>query len=523
MLKSNFITAMAKGFTVLLITSVMQILALAPLQAATPGKEISDKDITSAVEDGLMFEKGMIPYEVDVSTNQGIVTLSGSVGNILAKERLIKIAESIRGVRGTIDRITVTQVSRPDADIRQDILSALHQDPATESYQVSASVKEAMATLTGGVGSYYEKQLAARIAKGVSGIKDLRNEIAVNYAAKRTDSEIEADVKSRLQWDIWINGDLIVPSVKDGNVMLNGISGSSIGKSRAAEDAWVNGVISVDNRGIMVEPWMNKDTHRKSKFAIRSDNDIKQALLAVFRLDPRVSAFSPDVAVEEGEVDLRGVVGNLKAKIAAEQDAKNITGVSRIHNLLKVRLQAQPTDADIRNQLKAALSWDPLLFKDSTIKVAVVNGVASLWGTVNTNYQWTQAQDIASRTKGVVQVQNYLKIEPDYSTGYFDWPDIASYDYGLANYIQPPYRVPGTIEPQMYLSDEQIKKDIEKNFFWSPFVARDDITVAVNEGVATLTGTVGTWIGWREADKDAHKSGAIKVVNRIKVKRGAWF
>ena len=49
-----------------------------------------------------------------------------------------------------------------------------------------------------------------------------------------------------------------------------------------------------------------------------------------------------------------------------------------------------------------------------------------------------------------------------------------------------------------------------------------DIKVSVAEGVATLTGTVGTWISWNEADKDARRSGATTVLNRVKVKEGTW-
>ena len=87
-------------------------------------------------------------------------------------------------MRGVIDRITVTPVSRPDEDIRKDILTALLQDPATESYQVPVSVQDAVVTLTGSVGSYAEKQLAARIAKGVKGVKEVRNDVTINYLAK---------------------------------------------------------------------------------------------------------------------------------------------------------------------------------------------------------------------------------------------------------------------------------------------------------------------------------------------------
>jgi osmotically-inducible protein OsmY len=502
--------AIGRWFALLLIAAGMQTLVLPSLQAATTKKEITDSGITTAVEKGLIMEKGVSPNDVDVATSQGIVTLSGSVNDLLAKDRAVKIAESIRGVLGVIDRTTVTPVSRPDEDIRKDILTALLQDPATESYQVTVSVKDAVATLTGTVGSRAEKQLAARVAEGVKGVKEVRNGVMINYLAKRTDSEITTDIKARLQWDIWINGGVINPVVKNGNVTLTGTVGSVISDSRAFDDAWVNGVMSVDASGLKVDPNVRLDAQRKFKDAIRSDSEIKQAVLAALRLDPRVMAFSPDVNVEDGVVILGGEVGNSKAKTAADQDAMGIVGVWRVDNLLKVRLKEWPSDAEIQKQLKAALAWDPLL-DSSTIDAAVINRVAYLSGGVDSNFQKAEAQDVASRIKGVAEIRNHLKVEPDFSIVYYDWPYYSYY------YDQPPYFV-SEIGPQPNLSDEQIKKNIEDAFFWSPFVHSDDITVTVDGGVATLTGTVGTWIGYGEADNDAHKSGASVVLNRLKVK-----
>src|ERR1035438_7823600 len=83
------------------------------------------RSITTAVEGGLKLDKGVFPNDVDVSTSQGIVTLSGSVDNLLAKERAVLSAKSIRGVREVIDKITVTPVSRSDEDIRKDLQTAL--------------------------------------------------------------------------------------------------------------------------------------------------------------------------------------------------------------------------------------------------------------------------------------------------------------------------------------------------------------------------------------------------------------
>ena len=497
---------------ILLFAAGMQNLVLPPLQAATPKKDITDKGITSAVETELLIEKGVPLDLIDASTSQGIVTLSGSVDNLLAKERALKIAESIRGVRGVVDRITVTPVSRPDADIRKDILAVLLGDPATESYQVAVSVQDAVATLTGSVGSYAEKQLAARIAKGIKGVKEVRNDVTVSYLAKRTDPEIASDIKARLQWDIWINGGLVNPVVENGKVMLTGTIGSGISKWRAFEDAWVNGVTAVDDSGLKIEPLARKGAQRAFKDVISSDSEIKQAVQAALRLDPRVSAFSPGVIVEGGVVILGGNVGNLKAKTSAEQDAKNIMGVWQVDNLLKVRPKGRRTDAEMEKQLKAALSWDPLL-NSSAIDAAVINRTAYLSGAVESNFEKAEAQDVASRIKGVMLVRNHLKVEPEFSIFYYDWP----------YYSHSPYYDAEIFGPRPYLNDTQIKKNIEDWFFWSPFVDRDDIKVTVHGGVATLTGTVGTWIGYGEADQGAHQSGATAVLNRVTVKKGHWW
>jgi osmotically-inducible protein OsmY len=156
-----------------------------------------------------------------------------------------------------------------------------------------------------------------------------------------------------------------------------------------------------------------------------------------------------------------------------------------------------------------------------TINVAVMDHLAYLSGSVASNYQKGEAQDVASRTKGVISVLNHLKVEPEFALSYYAWPDYLG--YGWPYYDQSPYYISEVFGPQAFLSDEQIKKSIEDAFFWSPFVHSKDIKVAVDGGVATLTGSVGTWIGRGEADKDARRSGATTVLNRVKVKTGVWW
>ena len=497
----------------LAVLTGMQLLGLQPLMAAETDKVITDSGIATTIKRDFQHEQGVSGAAIAVQSSQGIVSLSGTADNLLAKERAVKIAESIRGVRGVVDRVVVTPVSRSDADIRKDILAGLLKDPATEAYQVAVTVKGGVATLTGTVGSWAEKQLAERVARGVKGLKEVRNDIAINYLAKRTDAEIAADVKSRLQWDIWLNGDSLNTAVAQGKVTLTGTTGSAIAKNRAFDDAWVNGVMSVDVSGLKVEP--NTADRSATEANLKPDSEIQSAIQAALPLDPRVAAFARDitVSVEAGVAILGGDVANLKAKSAAEQDARNTVGVAWVDNQLTVRpLMNLPRDSDTEKALKAELAWDPLL-DNSTIEAAVINHVAYLSGAVESGFEKAEAHDVAARTKGVLLVRNHLKVEPEFLTPYYDyyygWPGYYSYWPGYLSLAGG---------PRPLKSDAQIKKAIEHAFFWSPFVHRNEITVTVDGGVATLTGTVGNWIAWGEADKDAHQSGASFVMNRLSVK-----
>jgi len=78
-------------------------------------------------------------------------------------------------------------------------------------------------------------------------------------------------------------------------------------------------------------------TTQKANRASLSDSEIQKAVQAALGADPRVSAFSPDVAVADGIVTLSGTVSNIKAETSAEQDAKNIVGVHEVSAHLKVR------------------------------------------------------------------------------------------------------------------------------------------------------------------------------------------
>jgi osmotically-inducible protein OsmY len=372
----------------------------------------TDSWINNSIQSDFLLDQKISRNWIDVFTDHGIVTVSGTAFDLLTKDQAIQIAESIRGVRGVIDRINVMPVSRSDDDIRKDIVLALLQDPATESYQIAVGVKDAAVTLSGAVGSRAESKLAARISEGVRGAKEIHNDLRVVYKTKRTDAAIAADVKVALQWDIWLNGDSIYSEVKNDEVTLKGTVGTEAAKLRAVADVSVIGVSAVNDSRLQVSGWGPDDMRRNSAHPVRTDVEIKHAVESAFRRDPRVAPFSPDVSVDGGVVTLSSSVDNLKAKTAACHDARNIVGVRSVDNLLLVRPSNSPQDGETGKNLKAALLRDPLVI-GSQVTVEVLNGIATLSGDVEDSLEISEAVDDASRTKGVVSVRNHLEVAPD--------------------------------------------------------------------------------------------------------------
>ncbi|MBD3319845.1 MAG: BON domain-containing protein, partial [Chitinivibrionales bacterium] len=192
----------------------------------TAEKEIADSEITEAVEHTLMLDKTVAAHLISVSTNDGIVTLTGSVANILEKDRAEELATTIKGVRSVVNGIDVLPVIRSESRIRSDVISALAVDPATEQFEIDVSVDAATVTLTGTVDSYTEKRLASTVTKGVKGVKTIRNEIEVAFEKGRPDHEIQAEIERRLEIDPYTVAPLIEVEVLGGEVTLSGTVGT---------------------------------------------------------------------------------------------------------------------------------------------------------------------------------------------------------------------------------------------------------------------------------------------------------
>ena len=495
---------------VMLAALVVMGLTITPSRGATP--VVTDITISDAVEDELYMDSAVPEYSIDVNTVDGVVTLSGSVNNILAKERAARIAKIVKGVRAVVNNISVDPpLLRSDSQIREDVQEALLYDPATDLFEIDVEVKDKVVTLSGTVESWQEKQLCAKVAKGVKGVEGLDNNIEVVWPMERSDAEIKMEVEKALEWDAFVDHALIDVEVEDAEVILTGVVGSAAEKDWAYRDAYVHGVENVDDSGLEVRRWARDPDLKGTKYVSKPAEEIEKAVTDALRIDPRVASFTitPEVAADGITVILRGTVDNFKAKRAAARDARNTLGVVSVINRIKVRPVEVLSDDKIETNVISALLRDPYL-ESYEITVEVISGVANLYGTVDTYFEKSQAEDVASKVNGVIMVDNNLKVGKDYTPFVYDPYVDGWYPYDADWYPDRP-RFPAK-------SDWQLELDIGDELFWSPFVDSDTVEVAVDDGVATLTGTVDSWSEYNAAANNAYEGGAVYVDNDLTVK-----
>lgn len=457
------------------------LVAQAPSTAA---RDIDDTQIAAAIEMKLWADEAVNANDVDVAVNRGIVTLSGSVHNLLAADRAVEIAESTVGVRAVLRHIDVYSTrTGSDEDLEKSIEMALLDDPVADSYEVEVEADDGVVTLRGNVDSWQEREMASAVTRSVFGVREVNNEIDVGLVTMRSDEEIHADVVSRLKFDASLDSEHIVVTVDDGEVRLEGAVGSVADQRRAMSNAWVNGVKLVRADDLEIRWWAG-DAMRRDPAAVElSDTQIREAVRDAFFYDPRVRSYEPEVLVTDGRVVLRGIVSDLEARVAASEVARNVLGVHSVRNHLKVRPTEIPADDVLEERVQQALRRDPFV-RDRAIVVDASKGWVSLRGPTSSEFEATRARHVTETVRGVTGVTAELTFPSTW----------------------------------IWRPDDEIKNRIEDHLLWTPAVDEKYVQVKVEDGIATLEGSVGSWSARAAASREARQAGARDVRNRLIVR-----
>jgi osmotically-inducible protein OsmY len=214
----------------------------------------------------------------------------------------------------------------------------------------------------------------------------------------------------------------------------------------------------------------------------RTDEQIRDDVLAELKWEPRVQTNEVGVAVRNGVVTLTGFVDSYAKKYAAQQAAHHVRGVKAVANDIEVRLPAaaERSDADIASAVVRALELDATVPIDK-LDITVSKGWVTLRGEVQWHYQREEAYRVVHSLAGVKGVTNMIVVKAR-------------------------------------LSLQDLKQKIEEALVRSAQVDARSITVEVSNGSVTLKGTVKSLAEKAEAERQAWSApGVIAVDNQVTV------
>ncbi len=191
------------------------------------------------------------------------------------------------------------------------------------------------------------------------------------------------------------------------------------------------------------------------------------------------------VSVKNDKVLLEGHVPTYSGKIEAFRDATEAAKDLEVINELQVNFQPnQPavSDKEISENIRQYFKWQKSI-NPSNVQVNVSHGKVVLTGYVTNPSESIAAEKIVSSTKGVTNMENRIKVEPDKVS-----------------------------------NDRKIEHQLNDAFEKSALIDEQKIETEVDKGTVYLSGNVANDPIRKEIEDQAlHVKGVNEVINKITV------
>jgi osmotically-inducible protein OsmY len=239
---------------------------------------------------------------------------------------------------------------------------------------------------------------------------------------------------------------------------------------------------SDDCRGFRRQSWMRWPGVR----ALTKEKHMTDDTLALWVGDelfwePAIDSQEVAASARDGEVTLRGTVGSFREKLMAREAAQRVVGVTSVRNELEVRpLHGfARDDAEVRGAVLQAMMLNSAV--PETIDARAEDGVVTLTGKADWQYQRQEAEVVAGNVPGVLLVDDQVEL---------------------------------TRRPHAH----DVEKSIEKAFKRNAKIDAKGLTVGTSDGTVMLSGEVRSWAEHDEAVAAAWSApGIVDVEDDIRV------
>lgn len=146
---------------------------------------------------------------------------------------------------------------------------------------------------------------------------------------------------------------------------------------------------------------------------MKSDRQIKVDVESELKWDAEIDDTKIGVTSTNGAVTLTGHVPTYRQKVAAKQATKRVAGVMAVVDKIDVMLAREhhTTDEGLAERIANVLKWN-VSVPEPGIKAEVRNGVVTLTGVVDWQYQRSNILKNVEHVGGVANVVDLIRIKP---------------------------------------------------------------------------------------------------------------
>jgi osmotically-inducible protein OsmY len=175
------------------------------------------------VQEELRWEPSLDAAAIGVAAHEGVVTLTGHADSYRDKLTAEQAAKRVSGVRGLANDLAVKLPStsrRDDTDLAEAAVHALTWSVPVPDDRIKATVKEGFVTLEGEVDWNYQREVAYREVKKLTGVKGVLNNVTVR--PRSTPAEIKTRIEAAFQRSARTDARGIRVETDGGKITLRG-------------------------------------------------------------------------------------------------------------------------------------------------------------------------------------------------------------------------------------------------------------------------------------------------------------
>ncbi|GAB2981425.1 BON domain-containing protein [Mucilaginibacter puniceus] len=146
---------------------------------------------------------------------------------------------------------------------------------------------------------------------------------------------------------------------------------------------------------------------------MKTDSQLQKDVMDELKWQPFLNSSEIGVAVKNGIVTLSGIVDTYSKKLTAERAARKVSGVKAIAEDIQIGVSPiyRKTDTEIAEAVFNALKWHSAV-PEEKVKIKVEDGIVTLEGELEWEYQKVNARTAIQNLTGVRSVTNLITIKP---------------------------------------------------------------------------------------------------------------